>query len=144
MLRNWKYCAKSPRDEAVAQLFELLLSNAKKELAEEKERYKDHMDTSEDKERHRSSSAQTDPSSQMPRVTFNSSIRKENINPEDGDRKNPQANTKYKPLARTRQPSGTPLRHTIQKMYDNMGELSKQVGYQGASSQEESVKLTEE
>lgn len=32
LLRNWERCARSPRDEAVAQLFQLLLKGAKEKL----------------------------------------------------------------------------------------------------------------
>lgn len=34
VLRNWERCARSPRDEAVAQMFQLLLKDAKMKVAE--------------------------------------------------------------------------------------------------------------
>lgn len=47
MLRNWERCTRSRRDEAVAQLFELILKDAKIKVADNNAKGKEQMYVSE-------------------------------------------------------------------------------------------------
>lgn len=141
-MRNWERCARSPRDETLAQYFELLLERAKRSAIEDNVQDKDAMETSEewsDKEQERREEKE-----EMRGKEGDKRANKENVDQAEGQNRSSQANHPTKPLARARQPSGTPLRHTIQKTDSNQGKAERSADTNGIGNNRTAIILTEE
>lgn len=142
VMRNWERCAIRPRDETIAQYFELLLRRAKKAAAVDNEKDKDAMETSEEEKDEEQGRKEVE--EEIWRKETNRTANKENENPTDDQNRSSQTNQKQKPLARARKPSGTPLRHMRKKKDSNQRNAEKGLNINEVGDNQATVILTEE